>query len=40
MFRDKFLQRKLLQKNGGTNGIRFVSGKLKDLKYEDIVKNV
>ncbi len=40
MFRDKFLQRKLLQKNGWTNGIRFVSWKLKDLKYEDIEKNV
>lgn len=40
MFRDKFLQRKLLQQNGGTNGIRFISGKLKDLKYEQIEKKV
>lgn len=40
MFRDKFLQRKLLQQNGGTNGIRFICATLKELKYEEIKKEV
>lgn len=40
MFRDKFLQRKLLQKHGWTNGIRFLHGKFSELKFEDIKKQI
>jgi len=40
MFRDKFLQRKLLQQDWWTNGIRFINGKFQDLKFDEIEKKV
>jgi biotin carboxylase len=36
MFRDKYIQRKLLQKDGGENGIKFVTGSMKELDYDKI----
>ena len=36
MFRDKYIQRKLLQKDGGENGIKFVTGSMKQLDYDEI----
>ena len=40
MFRDKYIQRNLLQKNWGNNGIKFVTGTIKQLKFDAIAEEV
>ena len=40
LFRDKYIQRKLLQKNGGQNWIKFFTGTIKELDFDTLEEKV